>query len=244
MSIADEPEPWDPARSVRTTSTSTLVVDGTPPVISVASVTLSPHTPGSARAHVTATVVDGLAGVASVTWHPGDGSPRRLRHSTASAVRGSRPSRGCTPREHRRRRSPGRVARSTCGAGTASRARPHSQTFTFSFPPGPGDRPRAHRRAPRRRPCLQVAVRLAERGRVSAIATVRIAGRTHRLRQDGEKLTAAGVANLRLAADSRTRRAIRRALAKRRAVRADVRIVASDVLGNDTVARRTVAIRG
>ena len=91
---------------------------------------------------------------------------------------------------------------------------------------------------------LQVAVRLAERGRVSAIATVRIAGRTHRLRQDGEKLTAAGVANLRLAADSRTRRAIRRALAKRRAVRADVRIVASDVLGNDTVARRTVAIRG
>jgi hypothetical protein len=53
-----------------------------------------------------------------------------------------------------------------------------------------------------------------------------------------------GTVDLHLTASARVRRAMRAALRRHVAVRAELRVTAKDVLGNTRVVRRTVRVRG
>jgi hypothetical protein len=75
--------------------------------------------------------------------------------------------------------------------------------------------------------------------------TLRIAGRPYALQKAGARLAfVGGTVDLHLTASARVRRAMRAALRRHVAVRAELRVTAKDVLGNTRVVRRTVRLRG
>jgi hypothetical protein len=263
VTIADDPQPCSPDIPTvlgppTATEISELVVDGTPPVIDEPLVTIGPL-------NVTLSiprVIDPLAGVQSVTWDAGDGSAvgqtRRFTHeyaagtwtatvtvvdragnSASRSVVVTVPPRAIVPRLTRPAPTP--VPRPVPPTPVHDTTAP---TFNVTQI---GRRILAQR-------ALRVSVALAplERAHLSASATIRIGRARYALQRAfsplgprvNVQLTTPPPIQLNLAASARVRRAVRAALARHRAVRADVTVVASDAIGNKRSLTRTVRVVG
>jgi hypothetical protein len=231
------PAPDGPAAA---TGVAELVVDHTPPVIPEPAVLVRarPTQPPQTLVTVSAAIADALSGVQTVTWTPGDGTPPSPLSSSWSHLY-----------------SPGTWTGTVTATDRAGNSA--SRSFIVSVPPRPQAPPRPPDKTPPTVNLVKLGARVLgnggllvrtavdDRGVVSATGTVRIAGRLYALRKAGARLAfVGGTVDLHLTASARVRRAVRAALRRHVAVRAELRVSAKDVLGNTRVVRRTVRLRG
>jgi hypothetical protein len=215
-----------------------LAVDRTPPLISEPSVRLLRFSASPINVEVSLPVGDALSGVQTVIWTWGDGTP---------------PQRGSTYWGHRYP-----VGTWTGSVTVTDRVgNAATRSFVVTVPP-PRQAPAwPPDKTPPAVSLVKVGTRLlgregllvrattTDRGVVSVTGTARIAGRPFALRKAGVRLgLPEGPGALHVTASARVRRIVRRALARRLPVQAELRVRAQDALGNARVVRHTVRVRG